>query len=687
MLRVSIFSLSLVLIFTHVLCGNSPSLLENKKLSVSFSIPAKSSTGTHEFYILNGVDVAGYYWKTSNDTADVPDWSSERYNYRKTGNSTGSLTIINSSGEPTLLELSFTSSTTASCNLSFWSMTNGELVKDSYTGTATVSLTDLVLSDIPIEYQVAEPSGYFAPASISAGILSAQDKYWSLYDETISFLSTGAFSASITNDDTGSPLSASGTSYTYTKTGTNSATLSYSIDGAGISFEYALQFTGKNTGIYSKYANYGSEDDITTGPFSLSGVAVPEQFDWEDYDDFSGGSLDPNKWDIAKWDGGNFPALEGGLLKFDGLPNSANSVDVATIAMLAAAPDGTVGDPSSLSPHSILEFKESKNLAGIELTFSMPSGVPNEMGFGLYAVDYEAMLEEIGQESAIRFSMDLWAENSKAYLEYDTINSSTGIEEEIDKNILFNTSYRVAFIRSDSQISFYMNGELVGEYPYSSVDEYFIVRAMNEINQPFTTYLENVRVLRRSQETTEPDPVTVVSDPNGQAVVVQLGDEYKWSGTLDRVTLWGVWEDDEDGWIGATIKYENGMQKASIGITDQLGNNLEVNHPYIIDENGMIKVTEDTAFQYYQVIAVENGVITTADDSSFPLSDTSKFFTTRAAAEEYYYSKVNPKSWMWFDLYPWVYSHKEQDWLYFHPSGGTLMYWSYKGNIWRKFNN
>ncbi len=400
-----------------------------------------------------------------------------------------------------------------------------------------------------------------APASIAGGTLSAQDKYWSLYDETISFLSTGTFSASITNDDSGSPLSASGTSYKYTKTGTNSATLSYSIDGAGISFEYALQFTGENTGIYSKYANYGSEEDITTGPFSLSGVAVPEQHDWEDYDDFSGLSLDTNKWGLAKWDGGNFPVLESGRLKFDGLPNSASSVDVATSAMLAAAPNGTVGDPTSLSPHSILEFKESKNLAGIELTFSMPSDVPNEMGFGLYAVDYEAMLHEIGQESAIRFSMDLWAENSKAYLEYDTINSSTGIEEEIDKNILFNASYRVAFIRSDSQISFYMNGELVGEYPYSSVDEYFIVRAMNEINQPFTTYLEKVRVLRRSQETTEPEPVTVVSDPNGQAVVVQVGEEYKWSSNLNGVTLWSVDQSQSSGDVQPiTMRFENGQK-------------------------------------------------------------------------------------------------------------------------------
>ena len=180
--------------------------------------------------------------------------------------------------------------------------------------------------------------------------------------------------------------------------------------------------------------------------------------------------------------------------------------------------------------------------------------------------------------------------------------------------------------------------------------------------------------------------MTVVSDPNGQAVVVQVGDEYKWNSTMDGVTLWGVWEDSEDGWIGATVAYENGVQKASIGLTDELGSNLEVNHPYIIDENGMIKVTEDTAFQYYQVTAVENGVITTADDSSFPLSDTSKFFTTRSAAEEYYYSKANPKDWMWFDYYPWVYSEEEQGWLYFYPSGGKLLYYSNKSQVWREFN-
>ena len=264
---------------------------------------------------MNGVDVAGYYWKTSNDPEDVPDWSSERYNYRKTGNNTGNLTIINSSSEPTLLELSFSSSTTASCNLSFWSVMNGELVKESYTGTATVTLTDLVLSDVPIEYQVAEPSGYYAPASIAGGTLSAQDRYWSIYDESINFATDGSFSASITNDS--GNLSASGSSYMFTKTGTNSATLSYTIDGAGYVFEYDFQFTGENAGIYSKYADYGGGNtDVTTGPFSLSGVAVPQQFAWEDYDDFSSANINTSKWSTGHWDGGNLPIISASKIAF-----------------------------------------------------------------------------------------------------------------------------------------------------------------------------------------------------------------------------------------------------------------------------------------------------------------------------------------------------------------------------------
>jgi len=42
------------------------------------------------------------------------------------------------------------------------------------------------------------------------------------------------------------------------------------------------------------------------------------------------------------------------------------------------------------------------------------------------------------------------------------------------------------------------------------------------------------------------------------------------------------------------------------------------------------------------------------------------------------------KGWMWFDHYPWVYSHVEGGWLYFLPSGSKLMVYSVKDETWRE---
>ena len=42
------------------------------------------------------------------------------------------------------------------------------------------------------------------------------------------------------------------------------------------------------------------------------------------------------------------------------------------------------------------------------------------------------------------------------------------------------------------------------------------------------------------------------------------------------------------------------------------------------------------------------------------------------------------KGWMWFDHYPWVYSHVEGGWLYFLPSGSKLMVYSVKDEAWRE---
>ena len=104
-----------------------------------------------------------------------------------------------------------------------------------------------------------------------------------------------------------------------------------------------------------------------------------------------------------------------------------------------------------------------------------------------------------------------------------------------------------------------------------------------------------------------------ISDPNGQPVVVQVGDDYQWNDTLDGVMLWGVWQDDDTNeWVIATVNYIGGRQKGAKGSYSSLPNELDVDHPYIVDGD-TIDVTETNGHQYYQVTSVENGIIYAVD--------------------------------------------------------------------------
>jgi len=414
-------------------------------------------------------------------------------------------------------------------------------------------------------------------------------------------------------------------------------------------------------------------------PFSAYAENVRIVRNWKDYDDFSSGSLDSSKWEVAWFKGGRAPTVVNGALQLGG---SGDPNDPASDSMPYQL--SLLDIPESMATHPFTIITDS-SVYGLEAEIMLPSGSQYSTGLNFLCWDTTSQTAD-GSFKQFGPEIEYWS-GQKPSLDYQYLDPSTDEVVEVSLPAEFGVYYKASLIQDGLKSLIFIDGEKVAEfeYPEFSPNAYGFF-AFNDDGLPFETYVKNVRVLRRSQTSEEPDPVNVVSDPNGQAVVVQVGDEYQWNSTLDGVTLWGVWEDSEDGWIGATVAYENGVQKASIGLTDELGSNLEVNHPYIIDENGMIKVTEDTAFQYYQVTAVENGVITTADDSSFPLSDTSKFFTTRSAAEEYYYSKANPKDWMWFDYYPWVYSEEEQGWLYFYPSGGKLLYWSNQGQAWREFH-
>ena len=142
----------------------------------------------------------------------------------------------------------------------------------------------------------------------------------------------------------------------------------------------------------------------------------------------------------------------------------------------------------------------------------------------------------------------------------------------------------------------------------------------------------------------EPESVPVVSDPNGLPVVVQVGEDYQWNDTLDGVTLWGVGYDNEE-LITFTFSYSASEVEAVLGLVGQVTNPL-VSQAYTITEEGYLEHTESSGPQYFKVHSVEDGKIMTTpfQDKSEASSSTDPhdtFFTTRAAAQEFYNSKIN----------------------------------------------
>ena len=409
---------------------------------------------------------------------------------------------------------------------------------------------------------------------------------------------------------------------------------------------------------------------IISSVFSHTGFS--DTYVWQDYDDFSGSSLDTTKWEVGYFSGGERVTIDNGQAKLSGTAYSSTSPFQMPTELTLAGQGSTEGNT--------FMFVRDSNIFGLEAEIMIPNANNNyEAGMYLGTLDSNPL-------GSLGFELRKTATGSS--FNYDYLNDQ-------EKKILgyeagsLDTFHQIAITKLDGQTSYYLNDNLVKQFSSSSHDEdYWSIGSFNDEGLAYITYADNVRVLRQA------DTITVVSDPSGQQVVVQVGDEYKWSSTLNGVTLWGV-EQSSDGWSSMTMRFENGRTFGNQGLFDSIAQPQPYDVSFEIDENGYVKSLEDDGnYQFYNAVSVENGVIGTIQNDegvdSVANNGVNKvdqwFFTTRAAAEEFYYSRVNPKDWMWFDHYPWVYSNEEQDRLYFHPSGGTLVYWSNKGQAWRQFN-
>jgi hypothetical protein len=494
---------------------------------------------------------------------------------------------------------------------------------------------------------------------------------------------------------------------------------------------------------------------------------------WEDYDDFSGSSLDTNKWGTMYLGGGIEPYVLGGKLVL----SAGSGNPSATKVVKTGWEDIFQGDEGG----EAWVYAKDSSLFGIEAEFVIPSSASSRSCFQLGVASLNPLSFLSVELNADPSSSDQY---SQGFAFYHTLSSGQEIEQfDITQR---DKIHKLAATLIDGRLKLLVDGVVKYEADSETFNtDMFIINGFNDYNSnglAFELEADNVRVLRRSTTTsldgstyslsssdgvsetlvfangtftstfTDPEEGEIVttdqsyildqvsedefriilgdgdtmefntatksgkltdydssgqidtsgtwdftfetissstvaiSDPNGQPVVVQVGDDYQWNDTLDGVMLWGVWQDDDTNeWVIATVNYIGGRQKGAKGSYSSLPNELDVDHPYIVDGD-TIDVTETNGHQYYQVTSVENGIIYAVDGDGAPLTDLSWWFTTLAAAEEFYNLKAGypmPQSWQWFDHYPWVYSSEDQDWMYYYPRNGKLMIWSNKEQSWR----
>ena len=119
------------------------------------------------------------------------------------------------------------------------------------------------------------------------------------------------------------------------------------------------------------------------------------------------------------------------------------------------------------------------------------------------------------------------------------------------------------------------------------------------------------------------------------------------------------WDEESYTWS------ESGNNRASSSITNSEGRVVTGELNFESEETGTFTL------KFYEP---SNGELV------YQESATGTFTISDFTAEELPVSK----GWMWFDHYPWVYSHVEGGWLYFMPSGSKLMVYSVKDEAWRE---
>jgi hypothetical protein len=221
------------------------------------------------------------------------------------------------------------------------------------------------------------------------------------------------------------------------------------------------------------------------GSQSFNLVAAPT---WEPYDNFSGNTIDTQKWETWYWPGGQAPFISNGQLR---LGNGGGSVrkDAEFMSKLQSA--GI--DVSSKTNHSGVAFTDP-SIIGIEADLSLPAGVASDSGVIM------ELFEQVSPQEIRAAGVDLgfWG-GSQADLEFNKRAYSSGSktsEVYLEEYATLGQSYRIRILRQDGSIKLYRDDVLVQTHAAEGELLAFFIGAFNDEGRSMYATVDNVRVLR-----------------------------------------------------------------------------------------------------------------------------------------------------------------------------------------------
>ena len=211
-----------------------------------------------------------------------------------------------------------------------------------------------------------------------------------------------------------------------------------------------------------------------------------DSYAWEDYDEFSGSSLDTSKWDVGYFEGGQTAVVSGGKAQLIGTGFTGSNAEL-TPAPWVGAVANSVGQSNSGI------FLKSDNVYGLEVEVTIPTpGNSKNVGFII-----ETYSEGLSSNNGIELA---WREDG-LYWSFENENPSSGQLYEIDRAANLDETYKVAVIHTGSRMELHINSERVANLNSTFSPAHWLVGSFNDDGNLFSVSIDNVHILRQSSKT------------------------------------------------------------------------------------------------------------------------------------------------------------------------------------------